>query len=132
MYGWMYAHTHTHVRTPYITAHDTARANPNKSHAHSLYLRGGQGLSQHVVQFQRDSSGQVAVGPSCVGVIVPLGPVIIIIIIIIIITTTTTTKNSTVSGQAAVGLSGVVVVVPLGPVIIIISNNNNLAIGQVA
>ena len=91
----MYAHTHTHVRTPYITAHDTARANPNKSHAHSLYLRGGQGLSQHVVQFQRDSSGQVAVGPSCVGVIVPLGPVIIIIIIIIIITTTIITTSNT-------------------------------------
>ena len=109
------AHTHTHTRTharttrtrtharthtrTYTAAHATARANPNKSHAHSLYLRGGQGLSQHVVQFQRDSSCQVAVGPSGVGVVVPFGPVIIISNI---------------------------------KFIIIISNNNNLAIGQIA
>ena len=48
------------------------------------YLHGGQRLSQHVVQFQGNSSGHVAVGPSDVGVTVPLGPIIIIIIIIII------------------------------------------------
>ena len=60
-------------------------------------MYGGQGLSQHVVQFQRDSGGQVAVGPSDVGVVLPFGPVIIII-----------------------------------KFIIIISNNTNLAVGQVA
>ena len=54
------------------------------------YLHGGQGLSQDVVQFQGNSSGHVAVGPSDVGVTVPLGPVIIIIIIIIIITNNNT------------------------------------------